>query len=900
MNLFRAMMKRYSPNLSAGLVSFMAMSAACVGGAHAAPLLASAAADGDHTGMQLSFELAMAAAAQTTPPAATPNKAATSATSPESDQPGPDGLKPGAAYVEADQVQSPAQNQFVASGAVEMRYKDRTINADQVQYNSDTGVTVATGHTRTIDDDGTIQDADSITYDDNMKSGVSYNFAAISRDNAKVFARKVEQIDPNTNELTNVIYTPCDLCVAHGKTQEPSWSIQASRVTQRKDQKMVYYQNAILRLQGVPVVYMPYMWTPDPTLDRASGFLEPKIAFGRKRGFSYEQPYLWSISPYQQLIISPQLNASVAPLLNIDYQRNFYSGLLHIRGGVTNESFFDNHGNKIGPAEIRDYILADGAFKINDNWRWNFTAQHVRDDFAAGSYDGGQLSLPRGGVYANFFERYNIDGAFDKVGDFSVDDRQLINQLNLIRQTPNSYFALTMASFQSLQIAGYLDYNPALNAADQNLVQPYATDSALYPVIAPMIEGYWSPRARILGGQLTFSFNALGLQHKKIGAGTLPDLFPNYGNYTNDESNGFDSVRGSIGVNYSGGMTTSGGLRWGPVLDLRHDEYRLYGLSKTNLVLAKDNVSISRDLATAGFKVSYPLLRKFSGATVVVEPIGEFLVSPNAQQSPYQPNEDSQSVEFDETTLFAINKAPGFDVYEGGARANLGLRTSVTFTSGRSFDLLVGRTLRNKPEDQFLKTFTVTDKSGQSGAYTYDPSGLGGKNSDWIVDSSFVLTKGLNGYERLRLDSSTFKPVQGEFGLSAITSKTQATLRYIFNDVLTEAQIQTLYRSATVLPSQEGLNTTGDNYRDLQLYAQHFFTKNWGVSARVDRDLVLNTWHRSTVSLIYKNDCIWYELVYQKNDSQLVNYNHKPQSTILFRLNFATLGTSGHKFSDVR
>ncbi|HWU48865.1 MAG TPA: LPS assembly protein LptD, partial [Asticcacaulis sp.] len=749
-------MKRYSPNLSAGLVSFMAMSAACVGAAHAAPLPA-AEAGGDHTGMQLSFELAMAAAAQTRSPpvvSANPSKAA------QSDQPGPDGLKPGAAYVEADQVESPAQNQFVATGAVEMRYKDRTINADQVQYNSDTGVTVATGHTRTIDDDGTVQFADSITYDDNMKSGVSYNFAAISRDNAKVFARKVEQINPNTNELTNVIYTPCDLCVAHGKTQEPSWSIQASRVTQRKDQKMVYYQNAILRLQGVPVVYMPYMWTPDPTLDRASGFLEPKISFGRKRGFSYEQPYLWSISPYQQLIISPQMNASVAPLLNLDYQRNFYSGLLHISGGVTNESFFDNHGNKIGPAEIRDYILADGAFKINDHWRWNFTAQHVKDDFAAGSYrdnsSGGNLNpFPSGGTYANFFERYNIDGAFDKVGDFSVDDRQLISQLNLIRQTPNSYFAVTMASFQSLQIAGYLDAYTAPGILNDNAVQPYTTDSGLYPVIAPMIEGYWSPRARILGGQLTFSLNALGLQHKKIGAGTLPDLFPNYGNYTNNESNGFDSVRGSIGVNYSGGMTTRGGLRWGPVLDLRHDEYRLYGLSKTNLLLAKDDVTISRDLATAGVKVSYPLLRKFSGATVVVEPIGEFLVSPDAQQNPYQPNEDSQSVEFDETTLFAINKAPGFDVYEGGARANLGLRTSVTFNSGRSFDLLIGRTLRNKPEKQFLKTFTVTDKSGQSGAYTYDPSGLGGKNSDWIVDSSFVLTKGLNGYERLRLDSDS-------------------------------------------------------------------------------------------------------------------------------------------------
>lgn len=893
MNLLRAIMKRYSPNLSAGLVSFMAMSAACAGASQAAPLPAGAGVD--HTGMQVAFELAMASAAQAlTTSAAQPTQNQPTQNQPASktaaadDKPGPDGLRPGAAYVEADQVESLTQNQFVANGSVEMRYKDRTIHADQVQYNTDTGVTVATGHTQTVDDDGTIQFADSITYDDNMKSGVSYNFAAISRDNAKVFARKVEQIDPDTNELTNVIYTPCDLCVAHGKTQEPSWSIQASRVTQRKDKKMVYYRNAFLRLQGVPILYTPYMWTPDPTLDRASGFLEPKIAFGGKRGFSYEQPYLWSISPYQQLIVSPQLNTKVAPLLNIDYSRNFYSGLLHIRGGVTNDSFFDNRGNKIGPAEIRDYILADGAFKINDNWRWNFTAQHVKDDFPAGSYwasqnSGAQTSFPSGGTYANFFERYNIDGAFDKVGDFSVDDRQLISQLNLIRQTPNSYFAVTMASFQSLQITGYLDAYSAPGIVSANSVQPYATDSGYFPVIAPMIEGYWSPQSRILGGQLTFSLNALGLQHKLFPQVAVNDLFPNYDSSRDapiDTTGGFDSARVSAGVSYTGGMTTRGGLRWGPVLDLRHDEYHL-----SSLLTSGDAVNISRDLATAGVKVSYPLLRKFSGATVVVEPIGEFLVSPEAQQSPYQPNEDSQSVEFDETTLFAVDKAPGFDVYEGGARANLGLRTSVTFKSGRSFDLLVGRTLRNKPEQQFLKTVTYSGTT-----YSYDPSGLGNKNSDWIVDSSFVLSKSLNGYERLRLDSDSLRPVQGEFGMSAFSSKTQATLRYIFNDVLT----------TPVLAPNGKLKVFGDNYRDFQLYAQHFFTKNWGVSARLDRDLVNNTWRRSTVSLIYKNDCIWYELVYQQNDSLLANYNHKPQSTILFRLNFATLGTSGHKFSDVR
>ena len=862
-------MKRYSSNLSAGLVSFMAMSAACVGGAHAAPLLASAP-DGDHTGMQLSFELAMAAAAQTeaTDAASQTAKSQTAAKDTQADKPGPDGLLPGGAYVEANQVETLTQDQYVANGDVEMRFKNRTIRADQVQFNAQTGVTVATGHTQTFNDDGTVQFADSITYDDTMKSGVSYNFAAISRDNAKVFARKVEQIDPDTNELTNVIYTPCDLCVSHGQTEEPSWSIEASRVTQRKDKKMVYYQNAFLKLHGVPVMYAPYMWTPDPTLDRASGFLEPKIAFTKKRGFSYEQPYLWSISPYQQLIVSPQLNTGVAPLLNLDYSRHFYSGLLHIRGGVTNESFFDNNGDKIGPAEIRDYILADGAFKINDNWRWNFTAQHVKDP--SGNPDGD---------YANFFERYNIDDAFEKVGDFSVDSRQLISQINLIRQAPNAYFAVTMASFENLAIAGYIDPT----STPQTYLQPYAASSDYYPVIAPMVEAYWSPRSRILGGQLTFSLNALGLQHKRQTAAQLASIFSNYDSASDpaiDTTGNFDTSRLSAGISYEGSMTTSGGLRWGPLLDLRHDEYRI-----NDLLASGDKVSISRDLATVGFQTSYPLFKKFKTFDWIIEPIAQVAVSPDAQEDPYQPNEDSQSVEFDDTTLFAFNKSPGFDIYESGARLNLGLRTQFLFQSGLDIQALVGRTLRDKTEQQFLNAVTYSGKT-----YYYDPSGLASKSSDWIVDASFDTGHSINGYTRMRFDSDSLRLVQGEYGLSIIKTQAKMTLRYIFNDVLPTPK----------LGANGDLVRFGDNYRDLQLYGQYFFTKNWGVGARLDRDMITDSWKRSTVSLIYRNDCIQYTFTYRRDDTAASRNNGRPSSAFLFSLNFPTFGSSRKTPSDIR
>ncbi len=861
------------------------------------------------TGSQLAFELAMAqagaaeaGAAQTE--AAAPRPAPSSQTAPVATAtvPGPDGLTKDAAFIQSEALTTTDNDTIVARGNVEMRQNDRLIRADTVTHNSKTGVTTAEGHTQTINADGSVQYSDRISYDDENQSGVSENFAAITADNTKVFARRVERVNDFTTRLTNIIYTPCQLCQKNGVTQEPSWSIQASEITQRKDKKMVYYNNAVVKLKGVPVLYMPYMWSPDPELERASGFLQPDVQFTRKRGgFSYQQPYLWSISPYSYLIVSPQLNAGVNPLIAMEYARHFYSGKVRARFGFTNEAYFDNAGERIGDAETRDYLLADGAFNINSDWRWNFTAQHVKDKSEFVRKSSSDPAVGRPYDNANFFERYNVDDVYeDNVGEWQAEHRQLVNQVHLIRQTPTSYVQFSIANYQSLAVAGYL--NPVTGAPASVITDyPIAVNSDFYPAIAPMLQGYWSPERRVLGGQLTLSVNALALQHKLYTSSGAPAFFQQPGVLPAP----YDTARASIGASWYGNMTTRGGLRWGPFFDYRHDQYTV-----SHLDAAGREESISRDLGTVGFNFSYPMVRKFEHFTAVLEPVAQLAASPEQQISPYLPTEDSQSFEFDATTLFQANKSPGFDVYEGGTRLSLGLRSQLQFRSGLKAQAMVGRILRDAPENQFLNTVqarfnSTTNAYGQYRYFngvpetappagyvqrSYDISGLGSKSSDWVVDASFDTSKGMYGYTRLRLDTDSFRLAQGEVGLSAFTTNTTATLRYVFNDVL-------------ILPTLDPdgkLRRFGDNYRNLQLYARHFFTKNWGVAARLDRDLVENQWRRSTVSAIYRDDCIWYELVYQRNDTVLTRLNGKPQSSLFFRLNLATLGKSGADFANVR
>ncbi len=899
------MTTRYTLKLGVGLMSLMAATGTA-GAAHAG-----ASGEGGPAG-EAAYGLALASQAATPAASAAVPAAAVAAAAPASNgrqsqtfgqKVGPDGLVEGGAYVEADHIQTDdirdadgrkVDNKGIlhAYGNVLMRYKGNIIRADEVTYNSQTGVTTATGHAQTINDDGSVTFSDQLSYDDNGQQGVGENVASIGTDQSKILARRVDQLDANTKRLTDVIYTPCQLCVVKGETAPPTWSIEATQITQRKNKKMVYYNNALVRIHGVPVFYTPYMWTPDPELDRASGFLSPKVQFSKKRGFSYEQPYLWSISPYSDLIISPQFNADVNPLINMEYDRHFYSGMLHARMGYTDESFFNNRGDRVGPSDSRYYILADGSFKINDNWRWSFTAQHVEDDFPAGHYQQSATNpagndFPHGGTYANFFERYNIDNAFDPVGELTVDSRELINQFNITRQVDNAYFSVSMASFQSLQIAGYLD----AAATPRTFYQPYATDSDLFPVIAPQIEAYWTPKARILGGQASLSLNAIGIKHKYYDPLSAPGLA--------DGTSGFDTARASVGAAWYGDMTTKSGVKWGPFVDTRYDYYHETDLTSSGL-----SANASRGLATAGFNVSYPLYRRFKSMTAVVEPIAQFAVSPRTQADPAIPNEDSQSFEFDDTTLFTVNKSPGFDIYESGSRLNLGLRTRLQWQAGLKVEGLIGRTFRDKDETDFMQPVTIpASKSGTGSAvvFAYDPYGIGKKASDWVVDGDFDTGHGLYGYTRLRLDADTLRLAQGEMGLSVKSgSRLMGTMRYIVNNVLTPSQIQTQINALPSPVISGDLRRFGDNYRDLQLYTRYFFTKNWGVSARVDRDMVSDTWRRSQFSVIYRDDCAWFELVYQRNDTVLTNINGKPQGAILFRLNFTTLGSSGSDFNDVR
>jgi LPS-assembly protein len=553
-----------------------------------------------------------------------------------------DGLNGGGFYLEANELIDDDQNHIVsAHGQVEARYQGRVVRANDVVYDTNTGVVTAHGDVTIINADGTTEYSQSAVLDRELSVGVAMAFSSRLKDNISIAATSVTRKSADVTQLNQALFTPCPVCA---KNPKPTWSIHASKVVEDKKRQIIYFRDAVIEIHGLPIMYLPALWEPDPEVKRKSGLLIPDINESSLRGLSYEQPYLQVISPSEDLVISPQLNTKVNPFLNLDWRKEFYSGAIDVRAGYTYEQDFDSNGDRLGNATSRSYILAKGLFAIDDNWNWGFTAERASDPL--------------------IFDRYGVLDPFIDRGLYAADDRRLISQLFTTRQDSNSFISVAAIDVQGLR------------STDVN---------ATFPVVAPLIEARYEPDDAILGGRLRIDGNGVVLTR---------DESP-----TDPTQPGIDSRVGTVEADWQRSFYFADGIRLDPFLDARADVFSLGDLPQLNPATPNaKNATIFRNLETAGATLTWPFVKREGDLTIVLEPIAQIALSPTIRQDPRIPNEDSIDFEFDQTNLFQIDKSPGFDILDSGQRLNVGGRATVMSDNGLEGSVLFGRSFRAEPD----------------------------------------------------------------------------------------------------------------------------------------------------------------------------------------------------------
>jgi LPS-assembly protein len=126
---------------------------------------------------------------------------------------------------------------------------------------------------------------------------ISQNKENEPRFKARTFVHK-----KNVTDFNKAVFTTCKK-----RNEEcPPWEISASKIQHDKINKIINYENAVLRLYNTPIIYFPKFYHPDPSVKRKSGLLVPSLK-SFKNGDNYlSLPYFQVISDNKDITFTPR------------------------------------------------------------------------------------------------------------------------------------------------------------------------------------------------------------------------------------------------------------------------------------------------------------------------------------------------------------------------------------------------------------------------------------------------------------------------------------------------------------------------------------------------------------------------------------------------------------------
>ena len=156
-------------------------------------------------------------------------------------------------------------------------------------------------------------------------------FKSNDKNKPRIFANSVNIKDSNTSfhksSITFCDYRENDKC--------PPWELLSREMFHDKEKKTLYYENVLLKIYNVPVLYFPYFFHPDPSVKRRSGFLIPAFSNTKLLGASSSLPYFFNINHDKDLTFTPKIFSEQNPLFLAEYRHAFKDSKLFIDSSYT-------------------------------------------------------------------------------------------------------------------------------------------------------------------------------------------------------------------------------------------------------------------------------------------------------------------------------------------------------------------------------------------------------------------------------------------------------------------------------------------------------------------------------------------------------------------------------------
>ena len=237
------------------------------------------------------------------------------------------------------------------------------------------------------------------------------------------------------------------------------------------------------------------------------------------------------------------------------------------------------------------------------------------------------------------------------------------------------------------------------------------------------------------------------------------------------------------------------------------------------------------------------------------------IARPNEPQVGKWPNEDAQSLVFDDSNLFRVDKFSGWDRVEGGGRANYGVQYTAQFNHGGFVNVLFGQSYSLFGQNSFAPADDQY-RSQQRPRY--------GRRSDYVARISFQPNKTYMFTSRFRFDHDNFAVQRTELEASANFDRWNR-------------------RSCTATTQHSPCSASSIAVRASSAPARVSLSANWVLLGAARYDLRADKFNQTQIGVGYIDDCLILaaELHYQL---QLRHRRPSLNHTIMFQISLRTIG----------
>ncbi|MCB2121012.1 MAG: LPS-assembly protein LptD [Rhodobacteraceae bacterium] len=272
-----------------------------------------------------------------------------------------------AATLVADRIFLTGTGTLTAEGHVEVFFADARLTAAAIIYDPASDRLTITGPLTVEDGRGTVIMADAASLSRDMTDGILESARMVIDQQMQIASNRIVREAGRYTRMERVVASACEVCPSD---PIPLWEIRAERVVHDQQERQLYFDHAQFRVMGLPIFYAPWLRMPDPTLDRATGFLLPSIRSTSNLGVGIKVPYFITLGDSRDVTLAPYVSGRTSTL-EFRYRQAFENGRVEVQGAVSRDDIL--------PDETRGYLFGTGSFDLPEKFKLTAEIRLVSD-----------------------------------------------------------------------------------------------------------------------------------------------------------------------------------------------------------------------------------------------------------------------------------------------------------------------------------------------------------------------------------------------------------------------------------------------------------------------------------------------------------------------------------------